>query len=243
MVSLLDCLKNIDIVILAGGQGTRIKNTLGNTPKLLAPIGNKFFLDLLISRLKYFGVQRVVLSLGYLAENILQYINSNPPDGIEIIIKVESSPLGTAGSIRFVRQQINTNPVLIMNGDSFFSADLCKFVHSFKAGSQKASILCSNVDDTTRFGQLKISSDGKVQAFCEKNPKKTGPGIISTGIYLFSTAMLETICHMPGSSLEYDVFTKLPSCTLAAFIGEGIFIDIGTPEDFERAPELLAPFI
>ena len=237
------CLEKIDIVVLAGGQGTRIRDAIGDTPKLLATVGDIPFLELLISRLKHFGARRVVLALGHLAEKILVYLDANPPDGIQIVTTVEPEPLGTAGSIRFSRAQINTNPVMVMNGDSFFAADLCKFVSAHKASDQEASILCASVEDTARFGRLDISDDSRVQAFLEKNTERSGPGVINAGGYLFSTDMLNTISCMPGSSLERDIFEKLPSGMLGAIIGEGTFIDIGTPDDLVRAASLLEPYI
>jgi NDP-sugar pyrophosphorylase family protein len=237
------CLKNIDIIILAGGQGTRIRDALGDTPKLLAPVSERPFLELLICRLKKFGARRVVITLGHLADKVLIYLDANPPDGIEIVTSVEQVLLGTAGSIRFARSQTNTNPVMVLNGDSFFSADLCKFVSAHQAGDQVASILCAPVNNTARFGRLDISDDGRVLAFLEKDTEKSGPGVINAGGYLFSTDMLDTISCMPGPSLEHDVFEKMPPGMLGAIIGEGTFIDIGTPDDLVRAASLLAPYI
>ena len=242
MTAVLDCLKNIDILILAGGQGTRIRETLGDVPKLLAPIGRKTFFELLILRLKLFGARRVILSLGYLGNKVLHYLDANPPSGIEIITKVEPEPLGTAGSIRFIRSQITTNPVMVINGDSFFSTDLCEFVSSYRSNKLEASILCTHVDDIGRFGSLEISDDKLVKSFHEKHSEKSGSGFINAGGYLFSTDMLDTISQMSGPSLEKDIFEKLPPRKLAAFIGKGIFIDIGIPEDLKRAESLLSPF-
>jgi mannose-1-phosphate guanylyltransferase len=238
-----DCLKNIDIFILAGGQGTRIRETLGDIPKLLAPIGKVPFLELLISRLKFFGARRVIISLGFLGSKVLHYLDVNPPSGVEIITEVEPEPLGTAGCIRYLRSHITTDPVMVINGDSFFTTDLCEFVLAHKIAGQEASILCAQVEDTARFGRLEISSDNRVERFYEKSSERSRPGIINAGGYLFSPNMLDTISQMSGQSLEKDVFEKLPSRELAAFIGKGMFIDIGTPEDLERAVSLLSPYI
>ena len=131
---------------------------------------------------------------------------------------------------------------MVINGDSFFSTDLCEFVSTHRLEGQEASILCAKVDNTERFGQLEISDDKRVIAFNEKHYDISGPGIINAGGYLFSSDMLDLITRMPGPSLEKDIFEKLPPRKLSAFIGEGIFIDIGTPEDLERAADLLSPY-
>ncbi|NQV83744.1 MAG: NTP transferase domain-containing protein [Rhodospirillales bacterium] len=240
------CLEDIDVVILAGGLGTRIQGVLGDTPKLLAPVGAAPFLDLLILRLKSFGARRLVLGLGHLAEKVTAHLNANPhlgiQGGVDIITATEPEPLGTAGALRFVRPHIKTNPVMVMNGDSFFAADLCEFVTAHRSGGTEGSILCAPVDDTARFGRLDISVEGRVQAFLEKNATLAGPGIINAGVYLFSAAMLDAIDERPGPSLERDVFEQLPPGTLGAVTGEGAFIDIGTPGDLARAADVLAPF-
>ncbi len=236
------CLEDIDVVVLAGGLGTRIRDTLGDTPKLLAPIGGTPFLDLLIRRLKSFGARRLVLGLGHLAPRVAAHLDADPPGGVEIVTAVEPEPLGTAGALRFVRRHIQSDPVMVMNGDSFFAADLCDFVAAHRVDGSGASILCAPVDDTARFGRLDISPAGRVRAFLEKDAALSGPGVINAGVYLFNAAMLDTIDRMPGPSLERDVFEKLPPGTLNAVTGEGAFIDIGTPADLARAAGVLAPF-
>ena len=234
------CLKDLDVVILAGGLGTRIRDALGDTPKLLAPLGGTPLLDLLIHRLKSFGARRLVLGLGHLADRVTAHLDANPIDDVEIVPAIEPEPLGTAGALRFVRPHINTDPVMVMNGDSIFAADLCEFVSAHRAGGAEASILCATVDDTARYGQLDISGDGRVQAFLEKDAAQSGPGVINAGVYLFPTAMLDTIGTMPGPSLERDVFEKLPPGTLNAVTAKGVFIDIGTPDDLARAADVLS---
>jgi mannose-1-phosphate guanylyltransferase len=236
------CLKDIDVVVLAGGLGTRIRDTLGDTPKLLAPIAGTPFLDLLIRRLKSFGARRLVLGLGHLADKVAAHLDADPPDDIEIVTAVEPEPLGTAGALRFVRRHIRTGPVMVMNGDSFFAADLCDFVAAHQTAGLDASILCAPVENTARFGRLDISAEGRVRAFLEKDPEQSGPGIINAGVYLFNAAMLDTIDGMPGPSLELDVFEKLAPGTLNAVTGEGAFIDIGTPNDLARAADVLKPY-
>ncbi|MBT3305217.1 MAG: NTP transferase domain-containing protein, partial [Alphaproteobacteria bacterium] len=196
------CLEDIDVVILAGGLGTRIRETLGDTPKLLAPIDGTPFLDLLIRRLQSFGARRLVLGLGHLADKVVAHLDSNPPDGVDVVTVIEPEPLGTAGALRLTRTHINSEPVMVMNGDSFFATDLCDFVTAHRSGGVGASILCAPVDDTSRFGRLDISDDSRVQAFLEKDASLSGPGIINAGVYLFGAAMLNLIDETPGPSLE-----------------------------------------
>ncbi len=236
------CLKDIDIVILAGGLGTRIKNALGDTPKLLAPIDGTPFLEFVINRLKLFGARRLVLGLGHLAGAVVEYLEAHPPQEIAVVTMIESEPMGTAGAIRHVAGRIESDPVLIMNGDSFIDADLCGFLAAHEQSGAEASLLCAEIEDTTRYGRLQLSPQGRIEAFLEKDPALSGHGVINAGVYLFSGAMLKTIEAMDGPSLELDVFAALAPETLNAVPSTGTFIDIGTPDDLARAENVLRPF-
>ena len=236
------CLNDIDVVVLAGGLGTRIRDTLGDTPKLLAMVNGRPFLDFLMGRLKGFGAGRLILSLGHLGERVVEHLESHPPEGLDIVTLIEPGPLGTAGALRFVARLVESDPVMVMNGDSFTGADLCEFVQAHRRSGAEGSILAAEVADTAEFGRLKMSPEGRVLEFSEKDPSQTGPGLINAGVYLFSTAMMEKIEGMEGPSLERDVFPAMDPGTLGAVVGQGPFIDIGTPEDLRRAADVLKPF-
>src|SRR5580704_14263988 len=124
------CLRGIDVFIVAGGLGTRIAPILGETPKLLAPIGGYPYLAYLLRWLWRFEARRIVLGLGHRASVVIDYLNHASISRSDYVVEtiVEPLPLGTAGAIRFARQSLHSDPVLIMNGDSFVDADLCQFV-------------------------------------------------------------------------------------------------------------------
>ena len=103
-----------DVLILAGGSGTRIRKVLGDTPKLLAPIHHFTYFEFIMSWLKSFGVREVTLCLGHLSEKIIDHITHNPPEGIKLKTSIESSPLGTAGAIRHAKPNIKSNKVLVI---------------------------------------------------------------------------------------------------------------------------------
>ena len=110
-------------------MGTRIRPVLGDLPKILAPILGRPYLAYLLDWLERFGARRVVLGLGHRAQAVVEYLeDAHPASQIEVTTVVEPSPLGTAGAIRFARGALRSDPVLVMNGDSFTDADLCAFV-------------------------------------------------------------------------------------------------------------------
>lgn len=229
-----DCLKDVDVVVLAGGLGTRIRSVLGDTPKVLAPIGDRTYLDYLFKWLQGFGVRRVVLCLGHLSDAVQKHVEAHPVDGVEVVCVVEPAPLGTAGAIALAAQEIKSKTVMVMNGDSFTGADLCRFLSGHAYSRADGSVLCTRVPDAGRYGQVEISPDGRIESFAEKTPD-AGAGAINAGLYLFEQAMLQIISDASGPSLEKDVFEKLSVGTLNAHVVDAPFIDIGTPESLAQA--------
>ena len=231
------CLATLDVLVIAGGLGTRIQSALGDTPKLLAPIGGRPYLAYLLDWLRRFGARRVVLGLGHRAQAVVDYLDRNKSsyDDLTVVTVTEPKPLGTAGAIRFARANLRTDPVLVMNGDSFADADLCAFVAHHRRVKAKATLLCAEVDDAGRYGRIDLDGEGRIRGFLEKDPGFHGRSTVSAGVYLFSAALLDEIAASSATSLEHDVFGAAPSGSLNAFAGRFAFIDIGTPESLKLA--------
>jgi mannose-1-phosphate guanylyltransferase len=232
-------LKTIDVVILAGGLGTRVSHVLKDTPKILAPLGGRPFLSIVLEWLAGFGARRVVLGLGHLAQAVLGYLEDRRPESIEVVTVVEPEPLGTAGAVRFLAKEIESDPVLVMNGDSLVGADLCAFVRSHAASGAEASLLCTEMDDTARYGRVDVAPDGRIRGYREKKTAHPAPGIVNAGVYLFGAAMMARIRAASGASLERDIFPAAPPGCLHAMTGRFPFVDIGTPESLNAASEVV----
>ncbi len=229
-------LKGIDVAILAGGLGTRVRGVLGDTPKVLAPINGRPYLDHLLDWLAKFNVERVVMCLGHQAQKVEDHLAKHHPQ-IECII--EDAPLGTGGAIQNCRHLLKTSSILIMNGDTWLETDLGEFVAAHQRDAQDISIICVAVEDVSRYGKLQVNK-GVVTEFCEKDTNDTGFGFINGGVYLMSQAALGLLCETPIFSLENDFFQKLPPESIHAFIpDEANFIDIGTPETLVAANSIL----
>jgi NDP-sugar pyrophosphorylase family protein len=235
------CLDALDVFVIAGGLGTRLGPVLGDTPKLLAPISGRPYLAYLLDWLWRFGAARIVLGLGHRASAIIDFLNldTGSHSDLTVVTVTEPRPLGTAGAIRFARPQLRTDPVLIMNGDSFADADLCQFVERHHAAKAKATLLCAMVDDAGRYGRVELDPRGRIHRFIEKDPQFHGSGVVNAGVYLFSAAMLDEIAAGNATSLERDVFECAPAGSLDAFAGRFRFIDIGTPESLALAGEVI----
>lgn len=229
-------LAGIDVAVLAGGLGTRIADVLGDTPKVLAPIGGiggRPFLSLLLDRLK--GARKVVLCLGHLAPKVEAWLAANrPPMPVETV--VEPQPLGTAGALRFALPHLASDPVLVMNGDSVVETDLGAFVADHRRSGALGSLLAVEVPDGSRFGRLEIGAGGRLKRFVEKDPAATGAAWINGGVYAFTPALLGQLAGADGPSLERDFLSKLPEATLHVAKRQARFIDIGTPASLAAAP-------
>ena len=231
------CLATLDVLVIAGGLGTRIQSALGDTPKLLAPIGGRPYLAYLLDWLRRFGAKRIVLGLGHRAQAVSDFLDRNKSsyDDLTVVTVTEPQPLGTAGAIRFARPNLRTDPVLVMNGDSFADADLCAFVAHHRRVKAKATLLCAEVDDAGRYGRVELDGKGRIAGFIEKDADFHGKSAVSAGVYLFSAALLDEIAGGSAASLERDVFGRAASGSLDAFAESFAFIDIGTPESLKLA--------
>src|SRR5512146_545928 len=140
-------LAGIDVAILAGGLGSRLAPVLLDRPKLLAPVAGRPFLEHLVAWLSRFGAERILLCLGHRAEVVQAHLASHAFSHARIDVLVEPSPLGTAGALRFARPQLHSNPVLVLNGDSFVDADLGVFLDRYRRSGAAAGLICAEVAD------------------------------------------------------------------------------------------------
>ena len=225
-----DCLASIDVFVLAGGLGTRIRPVLGDLPKVLAPIGGQPYLAHLLDWFRRFGARRVILGLGHRASAVADYLREHPAADLEISFTIEPEPLGTAGALRFARSRLLTDPVLVVNGDTLVSADLCALVARHFEARASGTILCTEVEHAGRYGRVALDERGHIGCFIEKDPAFGGRAVINAGVYLLSAALLDQIARAKAASLEQGVFERLPAGSLAALTGPFPFIDIGTPE-------------
>ncbi|MBM3546908.1 MAG: nucleotidyl transferase [Alphaproteobacteria bacterium] len=226
-------LSGIDIAVLAGGLGTRIAGVLGDTPKVLAPVGGRPFLEVLLGKLR--GAKKVVLCLGHLAPKVTEWLKANPPP-VPVECVIEPEPLGTAGALRFAASHLTSDPFLVMNGDSVVETDLGGFIDDHRRSGAPGSILAVEVPDGSRFGRLEISPAGRITRFAEKDTSATGAAWINGGIYAFTPSLLARLMAAEGPSLERDFLGLLPEATLHGARRQARFIDIGTPESLAQAP-------
>lgn len=227
-------LSAIDAAILAGGLGTRVAGVLGDLPKVLAPVGDRVFLDHLLDRLAAQGIRRVVLCLGHGAAAVEAHLRRHPRGDLEISCSVEAEPLGTAGAIAHARALLTSDPVLVLNGDTLIELDLAAFLRAYRAGGGGIAIVCALMPGD-RYGRVEIDAAGRVARFREKAQGDGAPGWTSAGVYLLDRATLAAIAALGRGSLERDLLERCPPGSIHAFRATGGFIDIGTPQTVAAA--------
>jgi len=233
----LQNLSEITAVILAGGRGTRLRSIVSDKPKVLAKILGRPFLTFLLDQLESASISNVVLCTGYMSEEIHKKIGT-VYKSLRIVYSREKAPLGTGGALRNALNKTNSNRFLVLNGDSYCQLDLSNFLKTHQARKAKASLYLVKVEDCSRYGSVKINGNGKVQAFLEKS-NRGREGLISAGIYILERSIVEKIPEGKMFSLEKEVFPNLIGKKLYGVISEGPFIDIGTPESYIKAENIL----
>jgi D-glycero-alpha-D-manno-heptose 1-phosphate guanylyltransferase len=228
----------VTAAILAGGLGSRLRPVVSDCPKALANIGERPFLTYLFDQLVAAGAKDVVLCTGYLGDQI-RMIFGKSYDTLRLNYSQESTALGTAGALRLALPLFNSNPVLVMNGDSYCDANIREFWFWHGRRQSNATLLLTKIFDTERFGQVMVDADGKVTDFEEKSSRQ-GPGWINAGIYLLNRDLLEEIPPNRPVSLEREIFPAWIGRGLYGFQSEARFIDIGTPEAYAGAQSFFA---
>jgi D-glycero-alpha-D-manno-heptose 1-phosphate guanylyltransferase len=220
----------MDAIVLAGGLGTRLRSVVSSVPKPMAPVGGRPFLDLLLESLKSKGITRVILSVGYMSEAIISYFQKSRL-GMDLVFEVESSPLGTGGAIAAALQHVNSDCVLVLNGDTYLDLDLAT-ICSMWPGDRTPIVVSRAVEDTERFGRLDVTN-GRITKFVGSGIR--GAGVINAGCYLIPSDVFFGEDLPEKFSFEQDFLCRRPPLSLRTFLALGQFIDIGVPDDYERA--------
>jgi D-glycero-alpha-D-manno-heptose 1-phosphate guanylyltransferase len=232
-------ISEIPSLILAGGLGTRLRPAFAAGPKSIAPIGGRSFLEFLLLQIRRAGFHKVLLCVGYGASQIEEFVGDGSKWGLRVGYSAELEPLGTAGAVKRAASLIDSQHFLVFNGDSFLAIDLQRMVEEHVRSGALATVALAKVHDSARFGNVIVGADGVIEKFVEKRAHQGSNSadlrVINGGIYVFSKPVLDLIPEPGAVSLEHDIFPKLLTKGIRGFLTDGYFIDIGLPEDFQRA--------
>lgn len=221
----------MEAIILAGGFGTRLKSIIKNCPKPMAPINGRPFLEILLKSLHEKGFERIILSLHYMPEKIINYFKDSF-NGMKIEYVIEDSPLGTGGAIKNSFSKVKNEQVYIFNGDSYVDFDFA-ITEKLRKSINDPIIFLKELDNVERYGSVKIKNK-LIIGFDEK--EKKGKGLINAGIYILNKKLLNDFPDQKSFSFEKDYLAKrINKSPHYFYLCKGLFIDIGIPEDFIKA--------
>lgn len=222
----------MEAIVLSGGFGTRLKEVVRDLPKPMAGVAGRPFLEYVLDSLISTGINNITLSVGYKADVIMQHFGNRYRNAV-IDYVVENEPLGTGGAIAFALLGKDTDAVLVLNGDTFLNIDYGNLINWYEQKPSAVAMVLREMPDIGRYGSVVVSGD-HVTGFVEKG--KTGPGLINAGVYILQPEIFTSFGLAGKFSFETDVLqAHCNKLSPRAFLTSAYFIDIGLPDDYERA--------
>lgn len=231
----------MEAIILAGGFGKRLQGVVNNVPKPMADINGRPFLSFLLDYLINQKVKKVLLSVCYKHEVVANFFGFKYKD-IEIEYILEKEPLGTGGAIREALRYAKNNDVAVINGDTFFDINLLQMYELHSRENSLLTVAVKQVQNCSRYGTV-FMQDNKIMRFEEKSFSEAG--FINGGIYMLNKAVSDLLDKYDTPfSFEKDFMEQnVRRTNIFAYISDSYFIDIGIPEDYERAKKELVFYL
>jgi mannose-1-phosphate guanylyltransferase len=224
----------VQALILAGGEGTRLRPLTSTVPKPVLPLANKPFISFMLDWLHGHGYEDIVMSCGFLSAQVRSVLGEG--DGrMRIRYVDEQSPLGTAGAVKHAAGLLGER-FAVLNGDVLTDFDLSSLRDFHRERGAVATIALIPVDDPSAYGLVRTADDGAIQTFLEKpKPKQIDTDQINAGAYVLEREVLDRIEPGRMTSFEREVFPALIGSGLYGFRASGYWLDIGTPERYLEA--------
>ena len=230
-----------EAIILAGGLGTRLRSVISDTPKCMAPVAGKPFLHYVISFLQKNRIENFIFSVGYMHEVIEIYLQNNYPE-LKYSISLEEEPLGTGGAIKLACSKALGKDVIVANGDTIFKINCDSLSQFHKEKNAACTLSLKPMVYFDRYGVVELNEDSSVRSFKEKQWYQSGlinGGVYALNIEQFLEENLPEKFSFEKEYLEKNIFPVDENSKLYGIIQDEYFIDIGIPEDYERAQEEL----
>ncbi len=222
----------MEAIILAGGFGKRLQTVVSDLPKPMAAVNNKPFLNYILNYLSRNNVTKAIFATGHLHQKIEDYYGLSYNE-LELDYSIETEKLGTGGCIKQAFSKATSDNILILNGDSFFDVSIHDILTVHKDERADLTLALKPMHNISRYGIVKIDRT-KVISFEEK--KKVAFGYINAGVYLAQIDLFDGFDLPERFSIEEDFLKKFTSrLNIHACVSDGYFIDIGIPEDYEKA--------
>jgi mannose-1-phosphate guanylyltransferase len=223
----------VQALILAGGEGTRLRPLTYTVPKPVLPLANRPFASYMLDWLAEHGFDDVVMSCGFLADEVRSVLGEVAhADGLSLTYVEEPEPLGTAGAVKYAEDVLEER-FAVLNGDVLTDLDIGALWRTHEERGARGSLALVAVDDPSAYGLVELERDGSVREFREKpEPGTVDRGLINAGAYVLEREVLAGVASGRPVSFEREVFPALVGNGLYAMELEGYWLDIGTPERY-----------
>ena len=229
------------IVILAGGLGTRLQEVVNDVPKPMATIRGKPFLEYLLSYWISNDANNIILSVGYKNQKIKDYFGT-AYHGVPVSYVIEDEPLGTGGALlRILDKEDIKEDFFLVNGDTLFQLDVYRMLELHDGNKADMSMSLRNIENADRYHTIYINDAGKIISI-EQPDKSATNGNINGGVYIISPELFHSWTNTGNKniSLENEILPELiKNHSVYGYIDDGDFVDIGIPEDYQKAQSCL----
>jgi len=222
----------VQALILAGGEGTRLRPLTSTVPKPVVPLVDRPFIRFMLDWLLSHGVDDVVMSCGHLGSGVRNVLGDGSAFGITLRYVEEQRPLGTGGALKYA-EPLLADRFLMLNGDVLTDMDLTAQLAQHDRTGARATLALTPVEDPSAYGLVRRRDSGEVTEFVEKpSPDQIDTNNISAGAYVLERSVLELLEPDQPASIERDVFPRLVGEGLYGYVSEGYWLDIGTPDRY-----------
>ena len=227
----------MDVIVLSGGFGTRLKDVTNGKPKTMVDVNGKPFLCYLLDDFIKYDVKNVILAVGYKKEYIEKYFEKGYKN-INITFSEEDEPLGTGGAIKKALGYSKEDDVIIMNGDVYSDVNLKELMNNHKNSKKETTLTLKYMENFDRYGVVEFNEQKIITKFEEKKPKEKG--YINVGVYVMNKNVFDNIDVGDVFSIERDFFGKyVRNSDFNAYLYDGEFIDIGIPSDYKKVIDIV----
>lgn len=225
-------------VVMAGGEGTRLRPLTANRPKPLLPVANRPIMEHVLRLLRRHGFDDTIVTLQYLASHVRSYFGDGEELGMTLSYATEDRPLGTAGSVKNAAEVLRDEPFLVISGDALTDIDLTALVDFHRRNDAMVTVALKRVSDPLDFGIVITGENGRIERFLEKPTwGQVFSDTVNTGIYVMSPDVLDHVPDNRPSDWSHDVFPELlaDGARLFGYVFDGYWEDVGTHESYARA--------
>jgi mannose-1-phosphate guanylyltransferase len=226
----------VQALILAGGEGTRLRPLTSTVPKPVVPLVDRPFIVYMLEWLRGHGVDDIILACGFMADGVRSVLGDGSALGVRLRYIEEPTPLGTGGALKYAEELLDER-FFMLNGDILTDMDLTAQVRQHEATGALATLALIAVEDPSAYGLVRLGDGGAVREFVEKpSPEEAGSCLVNAGAYILERDVLDGMAASGTKiSIEREVFPRLVGHGLYGFQATGYWMDIGTPERYLQA--------